>query len=181
MKMVTTEKILQTMNSWQSGEVIAVRRKKCSGASSHPNSHHLKIEINSDMLQRDFISFQVWPSSNNAAFYKVQSFMYFWFLVLRKHECWTCVLFLPLSDQAPVSPCSSVSARVIDISGNMSSAVQPPADARQTAARRTDQIMPHISQNMNWSISRLLKLDLRSAKEITFLQNISTAVVIWLQ
>ena len=37
--MVTTEKILQTMNSWQSGEVIAVRRKKCSGASSHPNHH----------------------------------------------------------------------------------------------------------------------------------------------
>ena len=34
--MVTTEKILQTMNSLQSGEVIAVRRKKCSGASSHP-------------------------------------------------------------------------------------------------------------------------------------------------
>ena len=37
--MVTTEKILQTMNSWQSGEVIAVRRKKCSGASSHPKLH----------------------------------------------------------------------------------------------------------------------------------------------
>ena len=35
--MSTTEKILQTMNSWQSGEVIAVRRKKCSWASSHPN------------------------------------------------------------------------------------------------------------------------------------------------
>ena len=34
MKMVTPEKILQTMNSWQSGEVIAVRQKKCSGASS---------------------------------------------------------------------------------------------------------------------------------------------------
>ena len=27
------------MNSWQSGEVIAVRRKKCSGASSRPNGH----------------------------------------------------------------------------------------------------------------------------------------------
>ena len=39
MKMVTTEKILQTMNSWQTGEVIAVRRKKCSGASSRPNVH----------------------------------------------------------------------------------------------------------------------------------------------
>ena len=37
MKMSTTGKILQTMNSWQSGEVIAVRRKKCSGASSHPS------------------------------------------------------------------------------------------------------------------------------------------------
>ena len=37
--MSTTEKILQTMNSWQSGEVIAVRRKKCSGASSHPSLH----------------------------------------------------------------------------------------------------------------------------------------------
>ena len=34
--MSTTEKILQTMNSWQSGEVIAVRQKKCSGASSRP-------------------------------------------------------------------------------------------------------------------------------------------------
>ena len=37
--MSTTEKILQTMNSSQSGEVIAVRRKKCSGASSRPNGH----------------------------------------------------------------------------------------------------------------------------------------------
>ena len=36
--MVTMEKILQTMNSWQSGEVIAVRRKKCSGASSRPSA-----------------------------------------------------------------------------------------------------------------------------------------------
>ena len=35
--MVTPEKILQTINSWQSGEVIAVRRKKCSGASSRPS------------------------------------------------------------------------------------------------------------------------------------------------
>ena len=34
--MVTPEKILQIMNSWQSGEVIAVRRKKCSGSSSRP-------------------------------------------------------------------------------------------------------------------------------------------------
>ena len=90
-------------------------------------------------------------------------------MVLRKHECWTCVLFLPLSDrspadQAPVSPCSAVSAPMIDISGNMSSWVQPPADTRQTAARKTDQIMLHISQNMNWSISMLLKIDLCSAK-----------------
>ena len=37
--MSTTEKILQTMNSWQSGEVIAVRRKKCSGASSRPTPY----------------------------------------------------------------------------------------------------------------------------------------------
>ena len=35
--MVTMEKILQTMNSWQWGEVIAVRRKKCLGASSRPS------------------------------------------------------------------------------------------------------------------------------------------------
>ena len=35
--MSTTEKILQTMNSRQSGEVIAVRRKNCSEASSRPN------------------------------------------------------------------------------------------------------------------------------------------------
>ena len=35
--MVTTEQILQTMNSWQLGELIAVCRKKCSGASSRPN------------------------------------------------------------------------------------------------------------------------------------------------
>ena len=142
--------------------------------------HHLKIEINSDMPQRDFISFQVWPSSNNAAFYKVQSFMYFWSWSWENmnagHVFYSC-----LYQTRPVSPCSSVSARVIDISGNMSSAVQPPADARQTAARRTDQIMPHISQNMNWSISMLLQIDLCSAKEITFLQNISTAVVTWLQ
>ena len=41
MKMVTPEKILQIMNSWQSGEVIAVRRKKCSGASSRPNIHNI--------------------------------------------------------------------------------------------------------------------------------------------
>ena len=40
--MSTTEKILQTMNSWQSGEVIAVRRKKCSRASSHPNEEYVK-------------------------------------------------------------------------------------------------------------------------------------------
>ena len=40
--MVTTEKILQTMNSWQSGEVIAVRRKKCSGGSSRPNAEKLE-------------------------------------------------------------------------------------------------------------------------------------------
>ena len=40
MKMITPEKILQTMNSWQSGEVIAVRRKKCSGASSRPNMYN---------------------------------------------------------------------------------------------------------------------------------------------
>ena len=39
MKMVTPEKILQTINSWQSGEVIAMRRKKCSGASSRPILH----------------------------------------------------------------------------------------------------------------------------------------------
>ena len=37
--MVTMEKILQTKNSWQWGEVIAMRRKKCSGASSHPNPY----------------------------------------------------------------------------------------------------------------------------------------------
>ena len=28
------------MNSWQSGEVIAVRRKKCSGASSRPTTQY---------------------------------------------------------------------------------------------------------------------------------------------
>ena len=43
MKMRTTEKILQTMNSWQSGEVIAMRRKKCSGASSHPTDNDLSL------------------------------------------------------------------------------------------------------------------------------------------
>ena len=37
--MVTREKILQTMNSWQWGEVIAVCGKKCSGASSRSNMH----------------------------------------------------------------------------------------------------------------------------------------------
>ena len=93
--------------------------------------------------------------------------MYFWSWSWENmnagHVFYSC-----LYQTRPVSPCSSVSARVIDISGNMSSAVQPPADARQTAARRTDQIMLHISQNMNWSISRLLKIDLCSAKEITF-------------
>ena len=35
--MVTMEKILQTMKSWQWGEVIAVRRKKCLRASSRPS------------------------------------------------------------------------------------------------------------------------------------------------
>ena len=43
--MVTTEKILQTMNSWQSGEVIAVHRKKCSGASSPPTEYRLCMWI----------------------------------------------------------------------------------------------------------------------------------------
>ena len=34
--MVNTEKIHQTMNSWQWGELIAVCRKKKSGVSSRP-------------------------------------------------------------------------------------------------------------------------------------------------
>ena len=42
-KMSATEKILQTMNSWQWGELIAVCRKKCLGASSRPNVHDIPI------------------------------------------------------------------------------------------------------------------------------------------
>ena len=42
-KMVTTEKILQTMNSWQWGEVIAVRGKKCSGASSRSTDSDIQM------------------------------------------------------------------------------------------------------------------------------------------
>ena len=53
--MSTTEKILQTMNSWQSGEVIAVRRKNCSGASSHPNGHK-KDKKCTQLLTRNIVN-----------------------------------------------------------------------------------------------------------------------------
>ena len=63
MKMVTPEKILQTMNSWQSGEVIAVRRKKCSGASSHPNVYcYAQCDLN-----KMSVSVQWFPVNNLTA------------------------------------------------------------------------------------------------------------------
>ena len=47
--MVNIEKILQTMNSWQWGDLIVVRRKKCLGAQSRsilsdPNVTHSDSE-----------------------------------------------------------------------------------------------------------------------------------------
>ena len=53
--MVTTEEILQTINTWQLGEVIAVRRKKCLGASSRPTVYYIII-------------LQYWKNSPNSAF-----------------------------------------------------------------------------------------------------------------
>ena len=50
MKMVTPEKILQTMNSWQSGEVIAVRRKNVPGPPP------ALININISAAQHNFIN-----------------------------------------------------------------------------------------------------------------------------
>ena len=66
MKMVTTEKILQTMNSWQSGEVIAVRRKKCLGASSRPSIHYLST-IN--ILRKQVFFFDI--SKNVRGIYEI--------------------------------------------------------------------------------------------------------------
>ena len=48
--MVTLEKILQTMNSWQWGEVIAVCGKKCSGASSR-STEYVFVKISMSKLK----------------------------------------------------------------------------------------------------------------------------------
>ena len=122
------------------------------------------------MPQRDFISFQVWPSSNNVAFYKVQSFMYFWSWSWENmnagHVFYSCLYRIgALQTRLQCPRAARCPLRWLTFLGTChheSSHRQTPA--RQQRGKLIKLSLLHISQNMNWSISMLLKIDLCSAK-----------------
>ena len=64
--MSTTEKILQTMNSWQWGELIVVPSLKCSGAKSQSTEGHLRVTIG-NFFYKQTLSKHNWASPQSKA------------------------------------------------------------------------------------------------------------------